>query len=145
MIKSVYRCPSPRRIGDIPIEDPNRWSFRAISLFAKCPQPLRPARQHAPHVRHGRYIPIEPRFSTWSPATEAFDAARSDIDFVVDFEELRDQGLFKRYFGLKEELEALFGRPVDLVMADAMKNPFFIESVNRTRQPVYASLVPQAT
>ena len=79
-----------------------------------------------------------------SAATEAFDAARSDIDFVIDFEEKENQSLFKRYFGLKEELEALFGRPVDLVMADAMKNPFFIESVNRTRQPVYAAQISQA-
>ena len=79
-----------------------------------------------------------------SAATGAFESTRSDVDFVVDFEDLQDQGLFKRYFGLKEELAALFGRPVDLVMADAMKNPYFIESVNRTRQPVYAFQVPQA-
>ena len=79
-----------------------------------------------------------------SAATGAFNSARSDIDFVIDFEELENQSLFKRYFGLKEELEALFGRPVDLVMSDAMKNPFFIESVNRTRQPLYAGQVPQA-
>ena len=79
-----------------------------------------------------------------SAATGAFDAARSDIDFVVDFEELPRQSLFKRYFGLKEEFEAVFGRTVDLVMADAMRNPFFIDSVNRTRQPVYAAQIPQA-
>ena len=79
-----------------------------------------------------------------SAATGAFDVARSDIDFVIDFEERENQSLFKRYFGLKEEFEALFGRPVDLVMTDAMKNPFFIESVNRTRRPVYAAQVPQA-
>ena len=79
-----------------------------------------------------------------SVATEAFEPARSDIDFVVDFEEVASQSLFSRYFGLKESLEALFGRPVDLVMADAMRNPFFIESVNRTRQPVYAAQVSQA-
>ncbi len=79
-----------------------------------------------------------------SAATEAFDTGRSDIDFVIDFEAAGNQSLFKRYFGLKEGLEALFGRPVDLVMADAMKNPFFIESVNRTRQPVYAAQISQA-
>ncbi len=79
-----------------------------------------------------------------SAATEAFDPTRSDIDFLVDFEEVSSQSLFSRYFGLKERLEVLFGRPVDLVMADAMRNPFFIESVNRTRQPVYAAQVSQA-
>jgi hypothetical protein len=47
--------------------------------------------------------------------------------------------MFERYFGLKESFEALFGRPVDLVMAGAMRNPYFIESANRSRRPVYAS------
>lgn len=79
-----------------------------------------------------------------SVVTEAFEPARSDIDFVVDFEEVGSQSLFSRYFGFKERLEALFGRPVDLVMTDAMRNPFFIESVNRTRRPVYAAQISQA-
>ena len=79
-----------------------------------------------------------------SAATGAFESTRSDVDFVVDFEDQQAQGLFKRYFGFKEALEGLFGRPVDLVMPDAMKNPFFIASVNATRQPVYAAEIPKA-
>ncbi len=79
-----------------------------------------------------------------SAATGAFESARSDVDFVVDFDDQQVQGLFKRYFGFKEALEGLFGRPVDLVMPDAMKNPFFIASVNATRQPVYAAEIPKA-
>lgn len=74
-----------------------------------------------------------------SAATGAFDPARSDIDFVVDFEPATDSGLFERYFGLKAALENLFSCPVDLVMAGAMRNPYFIESVNRSRRTVYAS------
>ena len=74
-----------------------------------------------------------------SAATGEFDAARSDIDFVVDFEPATDSGLFERYFGLKAALENLFNCPVDLVMAGAMRNPYFIDSVNRSRRTVYAS------
>lgn len=73
-----------------------------------------------------------------SAAGEGFDAAHSDIDFVVDFGPGEQADLFNRYFGLKESLERLCGRSVDLVMAGAMVNPHFIESVNRTRQMVYA-------
>lgn len=73
-----------------------------------------------------------------SAVGEAFDPARSDIDFVVDFGPGEQPDLFNRYFGLKESLERLLGRSVDLVMTGAMVNPHFIESVNRTRQPVYA-------
>ena len=36
---------------------------------------------------------------------------------------------FGSYFGLKEDLETLFSRPVDLVMPDALENPYFAESV----------------
>jgi hypothetical protein len=73
-----------------------------------------------------------------SAAGEAFDPARSDVDFVVDFGSGEQPDLFNRYFGLKDSLEQLLDRSVDLVMSGAMQNPHFIESVNRTRQPVYA-------
>lgn len=74
-----------------------------------------------------------------SAASGTFDAARSDIDFVIDFGRGEQPDLFNRYFGLKEALERLFHRSVDLVMTGAMVNRHFIESVDRTRQPVYAA------
>jgi predicted nucleotidyltransferase len=73
-----------------------------------------------------------------SATTDAFDPERSDLDFLVDFD-ANPADLFKRYFGLKETLEALYGREVDLVMMGAMANPYFIEAVNKTRQLVYAA------
>ncbi len=79
-----------------------------------------------------------------SAASDVFDPARSDFDFLVDFGASADGDLFARYFGLKEGLEMLLGRDVDLVMVGALRNPYFIESVNRTRQPVYASPVAEA-
>jgi hypothetical protein len=78
-----------------------------------------------------------------SATTAAFDPERSDLDFLVDFD-ANAADLFKRYFGLKESLEALFGRDVDLVMTGAMANPYFIEAVNKTRQLVYAAEDAQA-
>jgi uncharacterized protein len=78
-----------------------------------------------------------------SAATGTFDPNRSDLDFLVEFDSDASD-LFRRYFGLKESLEALYGRQVDLVMVGALANPYFIESVNRTRQLVYESKDPQA-
>jgi len=52
--------------------------------------------------------------------------------------------LFDRYFGLKESLEALYGRSVDLVTAGSLQNPYFIEAVNKSRRVVYAAEDPQA-
>ena len=55
-----------------------------------------------------------------SAAGEGFDPEESDLDFVVSFERRAPQDLFRRYFGLEEDLEALFGLGVDLVMEGAL-------------------------
>ena len=73
-----------------------------------------------------------------SVAGGTFDPQRSDVDFIVDFGPGAQPDLFNRYFGLSEALAALFGRRVDLVMRGGMTNPYFSESVNRTRQSIYA-------
>jgi uncharacterized protein len=78
-----------------------------------------------------------------SAASGAFDPQRSDLDFLVEFD-ADASGLFDRYFGLKESLEALCRRPVDLVTAGSLRNPYFIEAVNKSRQLVYAAEDSQA-
>ncbi len=68
-----------------------------------------------------------------------FDSEESDLDFVVSFERRDPSRLFDRYFGLKEDLEELFGRPVDLVMESVVsRNAYFAESLAKTRLPLYA-------
>jgi len=75
-----------------------------------------------------------------SAATESeFDAERSDLDFLVEFEPRTEMGPADQYFGLWEDLKTLFGREVDLVSTRSLRNPYFIESVNATRQTLYAS------
>ena len=76
-----------------------------------------------------------------SASSGLFDPQSSDIDFLLDLAPDGDPDLFSRYFGLKEALEGLFGRTVDLVMVGALRNPHFIKAVNQTRQPVYAAAV----
>ena len=76
-----------------------------------------------------------------SAAGDGFDPQRSDLDFLVEFD-ADSSRLFDRYFGLKESLEALYGRPVDLVAAGSLQNPYFIEAVNKTRRVVYAAEDP---
>jgi predicted nucleotidyltransferase len=78
-----------------------------------------------------------------SAVTDDFDPARSDIDFLIEFDD-NPNDLFKRYFGLKAALESRLGRDVDLVMTGAMRNPHFIESVNSTRRLIYAAPDTQA-
>jgi predicted nucleotidyltransferase len=76
-----------------------------------------------------------------SAATQdRFDAETSDLDFIVEFEPGQPFGPWmKHYFDFKRELERLFQRPVDLVLASALKNPLLIREVNRTRTVLYAA------
>jgi len=79
------------------------------------------------------------RLSVFGSAnTPGFDAATSDVDFIVEFDD-DVQSAFDAYFGLKEALERLVGRPVDLVMPKALENPYFAESVERSRRDLYAA------
>ena len=48
-----------------------------------------------------------------------FDASTSDVDFLVQFGPQGDD--LARFLDLKDELEALLGRPVDLVDRNAIE------------------------
>jgi len=74
-----------------------------------------------------------------SAVREDFDPQRSDLDFLVTFEALGPGQHADAYFGLLEDLEALFGRPVDLVVASAIKNPYFRQAVECSKMLVYAA------
>lgn len=74
-----------------------------------------------------------------SAATDEFRQDASDLDFLVEFEAPGSPGYADRYFGLLEALEELFGQPVDLVVSSAVKNPYFRESVDKTKALVYAA------
>lgn len=70
--------------------------------------------------------------------SDDFDTARSDADFLVEFEPdvLVELSTF---YGAKDALAQLLGRDVDLVEVGAIRNPFVLDSINRSREPVYAA------
>ena len=74
-----------------------------------------------------------------SAASAGFDPETSDLDFLVEFEKLEPEGYADTYFGLLEGLSSLFQRKVDLVMPSAVKNPYFRESIERSRTVLYAA------
>jgi predicted nucleotidyltransferase len=74
-----------------------------------------------------------------SGAREDLDSAESDFDFLVEFKAGDTRLAFESYFGLKEDLEALFGRPVDLVMPGAVRNPYVRAEIERDRTLLYAA------
>ena len=68
-----------------------------------------------------------------------FDPARSDLDFVVEFEPLPEGTYADTYFGLIEALERLFQRHVDLVEAGSVRNPYFLREIESQQEAVYAA------
>ncbi|MDH4390117.1 MAG: nucleotidyltransferase domain-containing protein [Aquabacterium sp.] len=74
-----------------------------------------------------------------SAVREDFDPVRSDLDFVVVFKDLAPVAYAESFFSLKEGLEALFARPVDLVIERAIRNPYFLRRLAAERRAVYAA------
>ena len=72
-----------------------------------------------------------------SAVTSQYRPEESDLDFVVEFQPLPDGAYADTYFGLLEALERLFGKPVDLVVGSAIKNPYFRQSIEETKRPIY--------
>lgn len=73
-----------------------------------------------------------------SALTSRFDAESSDLDLLVEF--LPDaEKTFQAFFALREELEAIVGRQVDLVDVKTLRNPYFMASVTRTAEEIYAA------
>lgn len=67
-----------------------------------------------------------------------FNRANSDLDFLVEFDREHPDALSLRtYFGLKEALEKLFGRPIDLIEPGAARNPYLKASIDASRERVF--------
>lgn len=64
----------------------------------------------------------------------------SDVDLLVSFSDRVDVLDYSdNYFSLKEALEALLNRRVDLISERSLKNPVLIESINQSKQSLYAA------
>ena len=74
-----------------------------------------------------------------SALSDQFDPATSDLDFLVEFLPLQPGERADAYFELLNALRELFQRNVDLVMAKAIRNRYFLESINRNRTLLYAA------
>lgn len=69
--------------------------------------------------------------------TPAFND-QSDVDILVDFNSEIDHNTYAdNYFDFYHSLKALFGRNVDLVDESAVKNPYFKEELEETKQLIY--------
>lgn len=79
------------------------------------------------------------RLELFGSATRAdFSPDTSDLDFVVDLPEDQPPGGYAdAFFGLKQGLERLFDRPVDLLTDASLVNPYLRQRINAERVAVY--------
>jgi len=62
---------------------------------------------------------------------------KSDIDLLVKFKPIELAEYFDNYLNFKENLETLFGREVDLLEEQTLKNPILIQSINKSKELIY--------
>jgi uncharacterized protein len=64
---------------------------------------------------------------------------KSDIDILVSFKDISIEKYTDNYFDLHYKLEELFNRKIDLLTENSLSNPYFIESIEETKQLLYAA------
>ena len=74
-----------------------------------------------------------------SVARGEYAAGESDLDFLVCFQPCTPELHAERYLGLLAGLQDLFGCAIDLVELGAIRNPYFLEAIKRSRELVYAA------
>jgi uncharacterized protein len=61
----------------------------------------------------------------------------SDIDMLIQFDDIDLLDYFDNYMDLKEKLEMILKRPIDLVENQAVRNPIFRKVLDREKQLIY--------
>ncbi len=74
-----------------------------------------------------------------SALRDDFSPDESDLDLLVEFAPMELYARVDAYFGLLDELRALLGQEIDLVMVGAVKNPYIAHNIERTKQLLYAA------
>ncbi|MFO7658749.1 MAG: nucleotidyltransferase domain-containing protein [Bacteroidales bacterium] len=73
-----------------------------------------------------------------SVCTDKFND-KSDIDILISFKDISIEKYTDNYFELHYKLEELFNRKIDLLTENSLSNPYFIESIEETKQLLYAA------
>jgi uncharacterized protein len=61
----------------------------------------------------------------------------SDVDLIVDFQQLDVLDYGDNYYDLKFSLEVIFERSIDLLEYKAIKNPYFLKTINQNKKLIY--------
>lgn len=74
-----------------------------------------------------------------SANTEKFDT-ESDIDLLIAFKDsLSIEEYTENYFTLQYKLREILKREIDLVTQNSLSNPYFIKSIDQSKQLLYGA------
>jgi len=74
-----------------------------------------------------------------SAARGDFDEKSSDVDLLVEFEDMPYADHADEYLGFLTAVEALLQRQVDLVEVSAVRNPYLRRGIEASKELVYAA------
>jgi len=81
---------------------------------------------------------VKSMYAFGSVCTDKFND-NSDIDLLISFKNLSIDQYTNNYFDLHYKLEDLFNRQIDLLTEKSLSNPYFIKSLEQTKQLIYAA------
>ena len=86
-----------------------------------------------------RYFATQPIERVWlfGSFSRGEETETSDVDLLVDFNKAEIEDYFTNFFDLKYALQKLFGRNVDLVEEQTIKNPYLKLSIDASKTLVY--------
>lgn len=79
---------------------------------------------------------VKSLYAFGSVLTERFNS-ESDVDLIVDFQPLDVLDYSDNYYNLKFSLEDIFNRSVDLLEEKAIRNPYFLKTLNKNKKLIY--------
>lgn len=83
---------------------------------------------------------VENLYAIGSVNTDRFNET-SDVDLVVSFDmsEIGIEEYADNYFGMQAKLEKILNREVDLITERSIKNPYFLDEVQKSRVLLFQS------
>lgn len=88
---------------------------------------------------------VERLYVFGSVITNTFDPEKSDLDFIVELEQMSPLARGEKLIAFWEALEDLFNRKVDLLTDQPIRNPYLRANLNRTKHLIYDRASPKVS
>lgn len=78
------------------------------------------------------------RLAVFGSAARGTLNATSDIDLLVEFEDVESPGYAERYLNFAEAAESALQRPVDVLTTKSLRNPFLKKRIEQEAVEIHA-------